>query len=146
MTERALHHESVIFLAGHRGLVGSALGRCLKRRGYTTIITRTRAELDLRDQRAVDAFFASERPTLVLLAAARVGGILANNTYPADFIHDNIIVQDNVIHSAWQHGCQRLLFLGSSCIYPRDCPQPMREEYLLNRSPGEYEAALQTNL
>ncbi len=99
MTDRALHHESVIFLAGHRGLVGSALGRCLKRRGYTNIITRTRAELDLRDQRAVDAFFASERPSLVLLAAVGWEEFWGNNTYPADFIHDNIIVQDNVIHS-----------------------------------------------
>lgn len=132
MTQSALDHSSKIFIAGHRGLVGSALQRCLRGKGYANIVTRTRAELDLRNQKDVEAFFQEERPDLVLLAAAKVGGIHANNTYPAKFIHENLIVQDNVIHSAWQNGCKRLLFLGSSCIYPRDCPQPMREEHLLS--------------
>ena len=134
MTETALEpgEKCKIFVAGHRGLVGSALMRCLQGKGYENIITRSRNELDLCDQKAVDDFFRQEQPDLVMLAAAKVGGIHANNTYPAEFIHENLIVQDNVIHSAWRHDTRRLLFLGSSCIYPRDCPQPMREEHLLS--------------
>ncbi|MBI5136916.1 MAG: GDP-L-fucose synthase [Nitrospirae bacterium] len=120
-----------IFVAGHRGMVGAALVRALEKAGYTHVITRTRAELDLTDQRAVAAFFTAERPQAVLLAAAKVGGILANNDFPAQFIHENLLIQDNVIHQAWLHGCTRLLFLGSSCIYPRECPQPMSEKHLL---------------
>ena len=120
-----------IFVAGHRGLVGSALVRGLKRRGYTGVYGRTRAELDLRDRVAVRDFFSAQVPDVVLLAAARVGGILANSTYPADFIRENLEIELNVIEEARQHGVRRLLFLGSSCIYPRDCPQPIREDYLL---------------
>lgn len=127
----ALSSQSSIFVAGHRGLVGSALVRCLEAKGFTNIIKRTHAELDLMDQAAVCAFFEKERPEYVFLAAAKVGGIQANNDYPAEFIYQNLIVQSNVIHQAWQTGVKRLLFLGSSCIYPRDCQQPMKEEYLL---------------
>lgn len=123
--------ESKIYVAGHRGLVGSALVRTLESRGFRNILKRTSAELDLRDQAAVRDFFARHRPEYVFLAAAKVGGILANNTYPAQFIHINLAIQTNVIHEAWRSGVRRLLFLGSSCIYPRDCPQPMREEHLL---------------
>ncbi len=126
-----LNLSSKIYIAGHRGLVGSALMRQLQARGYTNIITQTHAELDLTDQAAVRHFFAAEKPDYVLLAAAKVGGIHANNTYPAEFIHDNLVIQTNVIHEAYRVGVKRLLFLGSSCIYPRDCPQPMKEEYLL---------------
>ncbi len=126
-----LSTQSSIFVAGHRGLVGSALVRCLEAKGFTNIIKRTHAELDLMDQAAVCAFFEKERPEYVFLAAAKVGGIQANNDYPAEFIYQNLIVQSNVIHQAWQTGVKRLLFLGSSCIYPRDCQQPMKEEYLL---------------
>ena len=124
--------DTRIYVAGHRGLVGSALVRALRSRGYVNIIQRRHDELDLADQRAVRDFFIAERPEVVCLAAARVGGILANNTYPAEFIRENLAVQDNVIHEAWRSGVQRLLFLGSSCIYPRDCPQPMREEYVMS--------------
>lgn len=120
-----------IYVAGHRGLAGSALMRQLKAAGYANIVTRTHAELDLVNDAAVRDFFEHERPAYVFLAAAKVGGILANNIYPADFIFQNLAIQTNVINQAWQHGVQRLLFLGSSCIYPRDCPQPMRESYLL---------------
>ena len=120
-----------IYVAGHRGLVGSALMRVLAAKGYTNLITRTHVELDLTDQAAVREFFEKERPEYVFLAAAKVGGILANNTYPAEFIRDNLAIQTHVIHEAWRVGVKRLLFLGSSCIYPRDCPQPIREEYLL---------------
>jgi len=123
--------DSKIYVAGHRGLVGSALIRQLKKRGYNNLLLRTHAELELRDQAAVQAFFAAEKPEYVILAAAKVGGIHANNTYPAEFIHDNLVIQSNIIHSAWQHNVTRLLFLGSSCIYPKECPQPMKEEYLL---------------
>jgi GDP-L-fucose synthase len=123
--------DAKIYVAGHRGLVGSALVRCLKARGYNNLLLRTHAELELRDQAAVRAFFAEEKPEYVLLAAAKVGGILANNTYPAEFIHDNLVIQSNIIHSAWQNNVNRLLFLGSSCIYPKHAPQPMKEEYLL---------------
>ncbi len=120
-----------IYIAGHRGLVGSALRRNLQSRGHENLVTRTHAELDLTDQSAVNAFFQKEKPDHVFLAAAKVGGIHANNTYPAEFIRDNLLIQTNVIHAAYENGVKRLLFLGSSCIYPRDCPQPMREEYLL---------------
>ena len=120
-----------IFVAGHRGMVGSAIVRNLEAKGYTNILKRTRAELDLRDQAAVNAFFANEKPEYVVIAAAKVGGIHANNTYPAQFIHENLAIQTNVIHAAYTHGVKRLLFLGSSCIYPKDAPQPIKEEYLL---------------
>ena len=119
------------FVAGHRGLVGGALLRALAARGREPLLTRSRAELDLTDGAAVERFFASERPARVYLAAARVGGIRANDTYPADFIRENLAIQTNVIHAAWRHGVEKLLFLGSSCIYPRLAPQPLREEHLL---------------
>lgn len=119
------------YVAGHRGLAGSALVRALLAQGRTNLVTRTHAELDLADQAAVRAFFDTERPEFVFLAAAKVGGILANVTYPAQFITENLAIQTNVIHEAWRSGVKRLLFLGSSCIYPRDCPQPIRESYLL---------------
>jgi len=120
-----------IYVAGHRGLVGSALMRQLDTQGYTNIITRTHTELDLANQQATRQFFEKERPEYVFLAAAKVGGIHANDTYPADFIYMNLLIQTNVIQSAFEVGVKRLLFLGSSCIYPRDCPQPIKEEYLL---------------
>jgi GDP-L-fucose synthase len=120
-----------IYVAGHRGLVGSAIVRHLTSRGARNLILRTHQELDLSCQAAVEDFFAVERPDYVFLAAAKVGGIHANSTYPAEFIRDNLAIQTNVIHSAWKHGTRKLLFLGSSCIYPRDCPQPIKEEYLL---------------
>lgn len=119
-----------IYVAGHRGMVGGAILRRLQAQGAETI-TRTHAELDLTDQRAVATFMATERPDAVILAAAKVGGIHANNTYPADFIYENLMIQSNVIHQAFAHGVRRLLFLGSSCIYPRMAPQPMREDALL---------------
>lgn len=122
---------SRIYVAGHRGLVGSAILRELQRQGYSNLLTRTHDELDLCDEVAVDAFFSQEKPEYVFLAAAKVGGILANNTYPADFIRDNLIIQTNVIESSRNAGVTRLLFLGSSCIYPKLAPQPIREEYLL---------------
>lgn len=124
-------NQKRIYVAGHRGLVGSALMRQLEQRGCKNLITRTHAELDLTDQVAVRNFFAQEKPEYVLLAAAKVGGIHANNTYPAEFIQQNLAIQTNVIHEAWRHGVQKLLFLGSSCIYPKDSPQPIKEEYLL---------------
>lgn len=120
-----------IYVAGHRGLVGSALLNRLRTSGYRNLIVRTHAELDLMDQYAVRDFFERERPDYVFLAAARVGGIHANNTYPAEFIHQNLAIQTNVIHESWRSDVKRLLFLGSSCIYPRDCPQPIRERDLL---------------
>lgn len=120
-----------IYVAGHRGLVGSAFIRQLQQLGYQNIVTRTHAELDLTNESAVELFFESEKPEYVLLAAAKVGGIHANNTYPAEFIHENLAIQTNVIHQSYLSGVKRLLFLGSSCIYPRDCPQPIKEEYLL---------------
>jgi GDP-L-fucose synthase len=120
-----------IYVAGHRGLVGSAIVRALRKRGVTDIITRTHAEMDLTDQAQVRAFFAAEKIDEVYLAAARVGGIHANNTYPAEFIYDNLMMQSNVIHEAWRSGVRSLLFLGSSCIYPRMAEQPIREEYLM---------------
>ena len=120
-----------IFVAGHKGMVGSAIVRCLQRQGVKSIITRTHAEMDLTDQAQVRAFFAKEQPDEVYMAAARVGGIHANSTYPAEFIYSNLMVQNNVIHEAWRSGVRRLLFLGSSCIYPRLAPQPMTETALL---------------
>ncbi|MGZ3238556.1 MAG: GDP-L-fucose synthase [Burkholderiaceae bacterium] len=126
-----IHPNKRIYVAGHRGLVGSAIVRELIKRGHKNIVTRTHAELDLSDQAQVRAFFASEMIDEVYLAAAHVGGIHANNTYPADFIYDNIIIQANVIHEAWRNGIHKLLFLGSSCIYPRLAQQPIKEEYLM---------------
>jgi len=120
-----------IYVAGHRGMVGSAMVRCLKQQGFENLVLRTRRELDLCDGAAVRNFFDQEKPTVVVVAAARVGGILANATYPAEFLHENLATAHNVIHEAWTHGVGRLLFLGSSCIYPREAPQPMREECLL---------------
>jgi GDP-L-fucose synthase len=120
-----------IYVAGHRGLSGSALVRRLEREGCRNPICRTHAELDLTDQAAVRKFFEQEKPEYVFVAAAKVGGILANNDYPAEFIQSNLAIQTNVIHEAWRNGAKRLLFLGSSCIYPRDCPQPIKEDYLL---------------
>ena len=126
-----MHHDSRIYIAGHRGLVGSAIHRELLRHGYRNILMRTHEELELCDEVAVDAFFSDAKPDFVFLAAAQVGGILANNSYPADFIRDNLIIQTNVIESSRNVGVKRLLFLGSSCIYPKLCPQPIKEEYLL---------------
>lgn len=126
-----MEKNSKIYVAGHRGLVGSALLRRLHAGGYNNIVTRTHSQLDLTNQPAVSNFFENERPHYVFLAAAKVGGIHANNTYPAEFIQINLAIQTNVIHESWRSGVKRLLFLGSSCIYPRDCPQPMKEEYLL---------------
>src|SRR3990172_2658024 len=120
-----------IYIAGHGGLVGSALVRNLRAKDYTNLLTRTHCELDLTDQAATAVFFKQEKPDYVFLAAAKVGGIHSNNAYPAEFIHDNLAIQTNVIHESFQAGVKRLLFLGSSCIYPRDCPQPIKEEYLL---------------
>jgi len=128
--------KSRIFVAGHRGLVGSAIHRALTAAGYGNIVTRTHAELDLCDGAAVDRFFAAEKPAFVFLAAAKVGGIHANDMQPAEFIRDNLAIQVNVIDAAWRHGAEKLLFLGSSCIYPKLAPQPIREEYLLT---GELE-------
>jgi GDP-L-fucose synthase len=126
-----MDRNSRIFVSGHRGLVGSAICRRLAREGITGLILRNRNELDLRDQAAVDAFFAMEKPEFVFLAAAKVGGILANSQYPAEFAYDNLAIQLNVIHSAWRHGVRKLCFLGSSCVYPKFAPQPIREESLL---------------
>lgn len=127
-----MDRRSRIFVAGHRGLVGSAIVRRLKAEGYERLILRTSAELDLRNQAAVDAFFASEKPAYVFLAAAKVGGIYANDHYPADFIRDNLQIQTNVIDAAHRNVVSKLLFLGSSCIYPKMSPQPLKEDYLLN--------------
>ena len=126
-----MNKTSKIYIAGHTGLVGSALTRKLTAEGYSNLVYRTFEQLDLTRQADVEAFFAAEKPEYVFLAAAKVGGIYANNTYPADFIYSNLIIQTNVIHAAYQHGVKRLLFLGSSCIYPKLCPQPMKEEHLL---------------
>lgn len=126
-----MKRDSKIYVAGHRGLVGSAIARCLSAAGYANLVTRTHAELELMDQLAVRKFFDKEQPEYVFLAAAKVGGILANDTCPADFIYQNLAIQNNVIEESRRAGVRRLLFLGSSCIYPRDCPQPIREEYLL---------------
>lgn len=127
-----MNKDSKIYVAGHRGMVGSAILRKLQKEGYSNIITKTSQELDLRIQKDVDDFFKLEKPEYVFLAAAKVGGILANNTYRAEFIYDNLMIQSNVIHSAYKYGVKKLLFLGSSCIYPKYAPQPMKEEYLLS--------------
>lgn len=123
-----------IYVAGHRGLVGSAIVKVLLAQGYTNLVMRTHAELDLTSQQAVIEFFAKEKPEYLFLAAAKVGGIHANNTYPAEFIHENLAIQTNVIHQSYVHGVKRLLFLGSSCIYPKLAPQPIKEEHLLTGS------------
>jgi GDP-L-fucose synthase len=127
----SIEKSAKIYVAGHRGLAGSALVRRLRAAGYGNLVLRTHAELELADAGAVRKFFETERPQHVVLAAAKVGGILANDTMPAEFIHENLAIQTHVIHESWRAGVKRLLFLGSSCIYPRDCPQPMKEEYLL---------------
>lgn len=127
-----MDREAKVYVAGHRGLAGSAIVRRLEAAGFQDRVTRTHAELDLTRQADVEAFFAAERPAYVFLAAARVGGICANSTYPADFIRDNLLIQTNVIDAAWRSGVEKLLLLGSSCIYPRACPQPMKEEHLLS--------------
>ena len=126
-----MEKSAKIFVAGHRGLVGSALVRALRANGFPNLVLRAHAELDLVDPAATKAFFRREKPQYVFDAAARVGGIAANDAHPAQFIRENIAIQTNLIHEAWQAGVKRLLFLGSSCIYPRDCPQPIKEEYLL---------------
>ena len=131
-----MEKNSRIFVAGHRGLVGSAIVRKLESEGYAEIIRASRQAVDLRAESAVEDFFSRERPEYVFLAAAKVGGILANDTKPAEFLRDNLAIQTNVIHAAWKHGARKLLFLGSSCIYPKFAPQPIREEYLLT---GELE-------
>ncbi len=129
--QKPLEKNAKIFVAGHRGMVGSAILRKLQAEGYTNLITRTSAELDLRNQQAVADFFKQEKPEYVFLAAAKVGGIVANNTYRADFLYENLAIQNNVIHQAYENGVKKLLFLGSSCIYPKLAPQPLKEEYLL---------------
>ncbi len=126
-----MEKSAKIYVAGHRGMVGSAIHRRLTAEGYTNIVTRTSSELDLKDQAAVKEFFDSEQPDYVFLAAAKVGGIMANNTYRAEFLYDNLMIQNNVIHQAYTHNVKKLLFLGSSCIYPKMAPQPLKEEYLL---------------
>lgn len=126
-----MNKDAKIYVAGHRGLVGSALIRQLASQGFSNVITRTHIELDLTSQQQVADFFAAEKPEYVFLAAAKVGGIHSNNTYPAEFVHENLAIQTNVIHQSYLSNVERLLFLGSSCIYPRDCPQPIKEEYLL---------------
>jgi GDP-L-fucose synthase len=126
-----MNKNSKIYVAGHRGMVGSAIVRKLSTEGFNNIITRSSAELDLRNQQAVSDFFTVSKPEYVFLAAAKVGGIQANNIYRADFLYDNLMIQSNVIHNAWKNGVKKLMFLGSSCIYPKLAPQPLREEYLL---------------
>jgi GDP-L-fucose synthase len=126
-----MFYRDKIFIAGHEGMVGAALARALRKRGYASLLTRSRGELDLCRQSETEDFFFAERPDVVFLAAAKVGGIAANKNYPAEFIYDNLAIQTNVIHAAYKSGVKRLLFLGSSCIYPKLCPQPIKEEYLL---------------
>ena len=126
-----MNKDAKIYLAGHRGLVGSAILNCLQSKGYSNIIRRTHKELDLIDTSAVASFFKQEQPEYVILAAAKVGGIVANNRYRGEFIYENLMIQNNVIHQSYLNGVKKLLFLGSTCIYPKDCPQPMKEEYLL---------------
>ena len=127
-----MEKSAKIFVAGHRGMVGSAIVRKLQAEGYTNLVLRTSSELDLRNQASVEKFFAEEEPEYVFLAAAKVGGILANNTYRADFLYENLMIQTNVIHQSYVHQVKKLLFLGSSCIYPKNAPQPLKEEYLLS--------------
>jgi GDP-L-fucose synthase len=136
MRECQMNKDAKIYVAGHRGLVGSAILRKLQADGYTNLVYRTSQELDLRDRNQVDKFFEEEKPEYVFLAAAKVGGIVANNEYPADFIRDNLMIQTNVIDAAYRNGVKKLLFLGSTCIYPKFAPQPLKEEYLLT---GELE-------
>src|SRR5262245_22527806 len=131
-----MNKEDEIYVAGHRGMVGSAIMRKLQKEGFTNIVTRTSSELDLRSQAAVNTFFEKEKPRYVFMAAAKVGGILANNTYRAEFLYDNLMIESNVIHSAYKSNVKKLIFLGSSCIYPKMAPQPLKEEYLLT---GELE-------
>lgn len=126
-----MKQNSKIYVAGHQGLAGRAIVRNLQAKGYTNLITRPHRDLDLTDTKAVTSFFKGEKPEFVILAAAKVGGIVANTTYPADFIYENLMIQNNVIHQSYKHGVQKLLFLGSSCIYPKNAPQPMPEECLL---------------
>ncbi|MFW5872378.1 MAG: GDP-L-fucose synthase [bacterium] len=126
-----MKHNDKIYIAGHRGMVGSAILRKLEREGFNNFVTRTSKELDLRDQQAVAEFFAEEKPDFVFLAAAKVGGIVANNTYRAEFLYDNLMIQNNIIHNSYKSGVEKLLFLGSSCIYPKLAPQPLKEDYLL---------------
>jgi len=126
-----MDRDARIYVAGHRGMVGSAIVRRLRRAGYANLVLRTRAELDLTEQAAVQRFLAEQRPDYVFVAAAKVGGIQANNTYRAEFLYQNLMIELNLVHAAWRAGVERLQFLGSSCIYPRDCAQPIREEYLL---------------
>jgi GDP-L-fucose synthase len=126
-----MQKNSKIYIAGHRGLVGSAILKNLQVKGYSNFITRTHSELDLSNQQEVVEFFKNEKPEYVFLAAAKVGGIVANNTYRANFIYENLMIQNNVIHQSYVHGVKKLMFLGSTCIYPKNCPQPMKEEYLL---------------
>jgi len=130
--DRKMQKTDKIYVAGHRGMVGSAIVRKLTAEGYTNLLLRTSAELDLRDQQQVNHFFATEKPQYVFLAAAKVGGIQANNTYRADFIYENLMIEANLIHAAYQHQVEKLLFLGSSCIYPKLAPQPLKEQYLLS--------------
>ncbi|HDR50265.1 MAG TPA: GDP-L-fucose synthase, partial [Mariniphaga anaerophila] len=132
-----MEKHSKIYVAGHRGLVGSAIWKNLKNKGYTNLIGKRLDELNLLDQKATEAFFEAEKPEYVFLAAAKVGGIVANNTYRGEFIYENLTIQNHVIHNAWKSGVKKLLFLGSTCIYPKEAPQPMKEEYLLT-SPLEY--------
>jgi len=127
-----MQSSSKVYIAGHRGMVGSAIHRNLLAKGFTNLLVRTSAELDLRNQAAVETFFLTEKPDYVFLAAAKVGGIVANNIYRGEFIYENLMIQNNVVHAAWKNGVKKLLFLGSSCIYPKMCPQPIKEEYLLS--------------
>jgi GDP-L-fucose synthase len=127
-----MEKSSKIFVAGHRGMVGSAIVRKLQTEGYTNLVLRTSSEVDLRNQYAVESFFETEKPEYIFLAAAKVGGILANNTYRADFLYENLMIESNVIHQSYVHKVKKLLFLGSSCIYPKMAPQPLKEEYLLS--------------
>lgn len=131
ITSKTMDKTSKIYVAGHRGMVGSAILRRLASAGYTNVITRTHADLNLVDQAATVRFLAEEKPDYIFMAAAKVGGIHANNTYRAEFLYQNLMIETNIVHAAWQAGVQGMLFLGSSCIYPRDCPQPIREDYLL---------------
>ena len=133
---RKMKFDSKIYVAGHRGLAGSAIVRCLQAGGWQNLVLRTHAELDLAQASAVDEFFSEERPEYVFLAAAKVGGILANTTYPAEFIRDNLAIELNVIDAAYRYGAKKLEFLGSSCIYPKLSPQPIKEEYLLTGRAG----------
>ena len=138
MVNISLEKDSKIYVAGHRGMVGSALVRKLKSEGFTNLLVRTSAELDLTNQEAVTSFFRTEKPEYVFLAAAKVGGIEANNTYRAQFLYENLMIQNNVIHQSYVQRVKKLLFLASSCIYPKMAPQPIKEEYLLTGRSGTY--------